>query len=201
MRRRRAKQPLHAPPDTSSIDSGATGAYEQAMPVNARDASVAVFVRGLTQLKALLTKGEAHASERAMDPGELLHAQLAHDMYDLATQAAWAAEGARAAVNRLAGVTASPAATAAGSFAELHERLDATVAYLESQSLEDLEAGLERAITLEHRGTSTTFVGSRFLLEFALPSFFFHLTTAYGILRHKGVQVTKGDFLGMARDP
>jgi hypothetical protein len=166
------------------------------MTLNARDLSVAVFVRGLTNLKSSLVKGEAYCSASGVDPAELIDAQLAPGMHNLAAQAHWAAEGARLAVDRLVGRASAAPAADAKSFAEIHHRIDATVAYLDTVKLEELEAGLDRRIEIEHRGGSMRFVGTQFLLEFAIPSFFFHVTTAYGILRHKGVQVTKGDFLG-----
>jgi uncharacterized protein len=77
-----------------------------------------------------------------------------------------------------------------------HERLDAALAYLGAIDARDLEGSLDRTIVIEHRGGAMKFTGSAFLLEFAIPSFFFHLTTAYALLRHEGVDVTKGDFLG-----
>lgn len=164
--------------------------------MKAFDLSVGVFVRGLSSLKVLLTKGEAHASSRGMDPGSLLNAQLADDMYSLAVQVHWAGEGAKIAVHRLLGVAPTPLAEEAKSFAELHERIDATIAYLGTVDPEALEVGLERTIELPHRGGSKAFRGDRFLTEFAIPGFFFHLTTAYGILRHEGVPLQKGDFMG-----
>jgi len=164
--------------------------------LKAVDLSIGVFVRGLTNLKGLLTKGEAHGASRGMDPSALLTAQLAGDMYDLAAQVHWTGEGAKLAVQRLLGDPAAPLAGSAKTFAELHERLDATIAYLRTVDPGALEAGLERTIEIQHRGGTMTFRGDRFLTEFALPSFFFHLTTAYGILRHQGVPLQKGDFLG-----
>jgi len=166
------------------------------MPVNARDLSVAVFARGLTNLKALLTKGEAHAAASGMEASALLDAQLAPGMHTLAAQAHWAAEGARLGVDRLIGKATAASAGEARTFAELYDRIDATIAYLAAVGPEELEAGLDRTITIEHRGGAMRFVGSQFLLEFAIPSFFFHVTTAYGIVRHQGVPITKGDFLG-----
>jgi hypothetical protein len=167
------------------------------MPLNAQDASVAVFVRGLTSLKTLLTKGEGHAAASGRDPAELIDAQLAADMNGLAVQVHWAAEGAKMAVDRLLGTAAAPgAAEPVKSFEALRERIDTTVAYLRGADPAALEAGLERAIAIEHRGGVMRFTGSQFLLQFAIPSFFFHLTTAYALLRHEGVPLTKGDFLG-----
>jgi hypothetical protein len=167
------------------------------MPVNAHDVSVGLFVRGLTSLKVLLTKGEAHAAAAGIAPSHLLGAELAPGMYNLAVQVHWAAEGARMAVDRLIGAEGAPgAADEAKSFEELHRRIDAALAHLGAVPSGATEAGLARTIEIAHRGASTRYTGSQFLQEFAIPNFFFHFTTAYAILRHKGVPLTKGDFLG-----
>lgn len=179
------------------------------MSVNAYDLSAGPFVRGLTNLKAQLTKAEAHAASSGSGEAALLDAQLAEDggvpgvasgadlhRYTLAAHVHWAAEGARLAISKLLGATRVPAASDAKSFAELHQRLDATIAYLREIAPGDLEAGLERAIVIEHRRGSMHSSGSQFLLAFAIPHFFYHVTTAYGILRNQGVQLTMGDFLG-----
>jgi uncharacterized protein len=167
--------------------------------MKAFDVSVGMFVRGLTNLKGMLAKGEAHASSRGIEPGALLNAQLAGDMFNLfnlAVQAHWASEGAKLAVQRLLGVSSTPPPAEAKSFAELYERIDATIAYLAAVDPEALEVGLGRTIELPVRGGPQVFRGDHFLTEFAIPNFFFHFTAAYGILRHEGVPLQKGDFLG-----
>jgi hypothetical protein len=164
--------------------------------MKAIDLSVGMFVRGLGNLKTMLDKAEAHASANGMDPRALLGAQLAGDMNDLAFQVHWASEGAKLAVQRLLGSASPPAAGDAQSFAELKLRIDATIAELGTVDAGALEAGLARTIELPHRGGSKTFTGERFLTEFAIPNFFFHFTTVYAILRHAGVPLQKGDFLG-----
>ena len=153
-------------------------------------------MRGLANLKTLLRKGEAHALARGTDPGALLDAKLADDMYSLAVQVRWAGEGAKLAVARLLGVTPTPLAEEGKIFAELHQRIDRAIAHLGAVDPEALEAGLDRSIEIHHRGGSKTFHGDRFLTELAIPGFFFHLTTAYGILRHQGVPLQKGEFMG-----
>jgi hypothetical protein len=165
--------------------------------INAFDSSVGVFVRGLENLKVMLTKGEAYASSQGVDPAALLTARLATDMHDVATQAHWASEGAKVAVDRLLGLAPAPLAADAKSFTELHARIDATIDHLRAASPDALEAGLARTIDLPMRGGMKSYRGDRFLLEFAIPGFYFHLTTAYGILRHEGVPLQKGDILGM----
>ena len=164
--------------------------------IEAIDASVAVFVRGLTQLGVMLTKAEAHAASTGVPPEALLGAKLAGDMYDVAAQVHWAGEAAKLSVDRLLGKEATPLAEDAKTFAALHERLGAAIAHLRAVDPAALDAGLARTIEVRHRGGAKTFTGSRFLTEFAIPSFFFHLTVAYAILRHEGVPLQKGDFLG-----
>ena len=164
--------------------------------LNAFECSVAIFVRGLTNLKGMLTKAEAHASSRGIDPASLLDAKLADDMYTLAVQAHWACEGAKLAVHRLLGVDAPPLVDEAKTFGELYERIDAAITQLRKTDSAALEAGLDRTITIPHRGSALEFSGNRFVTEFAIPNFFFHLTTAYAILRHRGVALQKGDFMG-----
>jgi hypothetical protein len=164
--------------------------------LNAYDLSVALFVRGLTNLKSLLKKGEAYASATSMNPVELIEARLASDMVDLAAQVHWSAEGAKLAVERLRGSTCAPSSSDAKSFGDLCVQIDTTMNHLTSVDRRDLEGALGRPITIEHRSGSMQFTGAQFLLEFAIPTFFFHVTTAYAILRHAGVEVTKGDFLG-----
>lgn len=179
------------------------------MPLNANEVSVGVFVRGLTNLKLQLMKAEDHAAASGTGEAAMLNAKLAAElrgvasdtlndlhMYTLATQVHWAAEGARLAVVRLLGASPVPIPNDARSFADLHRRLDATIAYLRDIAASDLEAGLDRAIVLEHRRGSSRSSGGQFLLAYAIPHFFYHVTTAYGILRNQGVQLTMGDFLG-----
>jgi len=181
------------------------------MSLNAYDLSAGLFVRGLTNLKAQLRKAEDHAAASSDGEAALLGARLATEGcgsdvasyapadlhgYTLAAQIHWAAEGARLAVAQLVGTPQVPAANDAMSFADLHQRLDATIAYLGEIAPSDLEAGLERTIVIEHRRGSMRASGSQFLIALAIPHFFYHVTTAYGILRNQGVQLTMGDFLG-----
>jgi len=181
------------------------------MSLNAYDLSAGLFVRGLTNLKTQLTKAEDHAAATGIGEGALLDARLAAQgqartvgsaaptdlhMYTFAAQVHWAAEGARLAIARLIGEPRMPAAHDAKSFSDLHRRLDETIAYLQEIARSDLEAGLDNAIVVEHRRGSMRSTGGQFLLAFAIPHFFYHLTSAYGILRNQGVSLTMGDFLG-----
>lgn len=177
------------------------------MSLNAYAASAGVFIRGLTNLKGLLTKAEAHAASSGSAEAALLDARLTEEsgvpshpsdvhMFTLVAQVHWAAQGAQLAVERLLGAPSTPAASDAKSFAELHQRLDATIAYLRAIPPSELEAGLERTIVMDNRRGSLSLGGSQFLLAYAIPHFLYHVTTAYGILRNHGVPLTMGDFLG-----
>ncbi|RYZ05600.1 MAG: DUF1993 domain-containing protein [Myxococcales bacterium] len=158
--------------------------------MQAFDVSAGVFVRGLSNLKTLLTKGEAH--------GTKVTASLVEGMQDLATQVHWVSEGSKAALDRVIAGSLAPAAPPSGAmtFADLHASIDGAISYLEAIDPAALEAGFERAIELPVRGGTKSYRGDRFLLEFALPNFFFHLTLVYAILRKEGVPLEKGDFMG-----
>ena len=180
------------------------------MSLNSYDLSAGLFIRGLTNLKMQLTKAEEHATAGGSSEAALLEARLGADgrvpgvsyaptdlhMYTLAAQVHWAAEGAKLAISQLLGARLVPTANDAKSFANLHQRLDATIAYLREIAPSDLESGLVRTIVIEHPRGSMRASGRQFLIAFAIPHFFYHVTTAYGILRSQGVQLTMGDFLG-----
>ena len=181
------------------------------MTLSAYDLSAGLFVRGLTNLNVQLTKAEDHVAAGGIGEAALLDATLAGESsvrgiasdtptdlhrYTLAAHVHWAAEGARLAIARLQGAPSVPAANNATSFADLHQHLDATIAYLREIPSGDLEAGLDRTIVIEHRRGAMRASGRQFLVAFAIPHFFYHVTTAYGIMRTQGVQLTMGDFLG-----
>jgi hypothetical protein len=178
------------------------------MSLNAYDLSAGLFIRGLTNLKNQLAKTEEHAAATGSGEVALLDARLGpaegapglapRDLhrYTLADQVHWAAEGAKLAITQLLGARPVPTANDAKSFAALHQRIDATIAYLGKVSSNDLESGLDRTIVIEHPRGSTRASGRQFLLAFAIPHFFYHVTTAYGILRNQGVPLTMSDFLG-----
>lgn len=163
---------------------------------DAHEVTLGVLQRGLHNLKTLLAKGEAFVAQNALDPSALVAARLAPDMYDLGGQAHWSAEGARLAGARLVGTATAPVAAEPRTFAALHQEIDATLAYLGSLDADEVAAGLARPVSFEHRGGSISMDGSRYFLSLVLPGFFFHTTTAYAILRHQGVPLTKGDFMG-----
>ena len=159
-------------------------------------ASVPVFTRQLANLSAILHKAEAHAAARKIDPAVFINARLAPDMFPLSRQVQSASDSAKGCAARLAGVEIPSYADTETTFPELQARIAKTVAFLQSFGPELIDGSEERAIVLKLRGQETKFSGQYYLLNFALPNFFFHAVTAYDILRHNGVEIGKQDFLG-----
>jgi hypothetical protein len=160
------------------------------------DASLAPFIRMLGNLSAILHKAEAYAAERKIEPGVLLNARLAPDMYPLVRQVQIASDGVKGCAARLAGIDIPSYADNESSFAELQARIAKTQAFLGSVTAAQLDGSEGKSITLNFPGTELKFTGQEYLLHFVLPNFYFHLTTAYAILRHNGLDIGKMDFLG-----
>ncbi|MDB5453100.1 MAG: hypothetical protein JWO33_1678 [Caulobacteraceae bacterium] len=166
------------------------------MPLSMYQASAPVFTQGLKGLAIALDKAAAYVEERKIEPSALLQDRLYPDMLPFTRQVQIATDFAKGAVARLAGV--EPAAYEDGetTFAELKARVEATIAYLAGFSADQIDGSEGRTITLMRRGEATTVEGQPYLLEQAMPNFYFHITTAYGILRHNGVEIGKRNFLG-----
>jgi len=166
------------------------------MTISMHAASVPVFKQALGGLSDVLTKAAAYAEARKIDPSVLLTERLAPDMFALTRQVQIASDSAKGAVARLAGVDVPKWEDTETSFAELLERIGKTIAYIESIPTESIDGTEERDITISLRSGDIHFKGQRYLLNWALPNFFFHVTTAYNLLRHDGVEIGKRDFLG-----
>ena len=166
------------------------------MPISMYQASVPVLTRGLEVLSDLLRKGEAHAREAGLDPASIVAARLAPDKLNLAGQVQRASGTAKYTAARLTEEAGPSFADDEATFADLHERCARTVAYLEAVRPETLEGSETRMITFGGEAQKTTLPGDAYLLSFALPNFFFHVTTAYDLLRHVGVPLGKADYLG-----
>ncbi|MCF3641624.1 DUF1993 domain-containing protein [Rhizobium sp. TRM95111] len=158
--------------------------------------SVPAFLRGFTVLSSLFDKAEAFAEAKKISPDILANARLAPDMLPLAGQVQRMSDTAKNAVGRLTGSAAPSFPDEEKTFADLRERIDKTVAYLETVDASALQGSEERTINLSVGKLKVDFTGQAYLTTFALPNFYFHLTTAYAILRHNGVDVGKRDFLG-----
>jgi uncharacterized protein len=159
-------------------------------------ASAPRFVNMLNNLSALLDKAQAHCEAKKIYPAALTAFRLYPDMFPLSRQVQIACDAAKGAVARLAGVDIPKHDDTEQTFAELKTRIAKTVAFIESVPAARIDGSEERAVTLKLRGQDTTFKGAPYLLGFAWPNFYFHVTTAYNILRHNGVEVGKRDFLG-----
>lgn len=159
-----------------------------------------MFVRGLTILSTLLTKGEAHAAATGSAPETLLGARLAPDMLPLLAQIQRASDTSKFAVQRISAVDAPKFADDEQSFAQLQRRIADTIAYLDSVDAAAIDAGGGREVKLNWGAAGADFTGESYLLGFALPNFYFHVVTAYDILRHQGVKIGKLDYLGPFED-
>jgi len=166
------------------------------MPLSMHRASAPVFVRALKVLATLLEKGEAHAKAQGLDPNDLVTARLTDDMLPLSGQIQRASDASKGAVARLTGVDAPAMPDEETTFAQLQKRVADTLAYIQSVDPKAFEGSEDRTVELKLPGGTLTFTGEDYLLTFALPNFFFHVVTAYDVLRHKGVQIGKLDYMG-----
>ena len=165
------------------------------MSLSMYEASVPVFVRILTNLRGILETSAAHAKAKKFDDTVLVEARLYPDMFPLRRQVQIAADHAKGAA-RLAGVEPPAWEDNEKTLADLVERVTKTIAFLNTLQPAQFEGAESREITRPFRGKPTTFKGTTFLLSVAYPNFYFHVTTAYAILRHNGVEVGKSDFIG-----
>jgi hypothetical protein len=166
------------------------------MSLSMYQASTPIFLRQLAALAAIIDTAQAFAKAGGLEEAEFIDARLAPDMLNFAKQVQIATDGAKAGVGRLAGVEIPAFADTETTFDELKERIAKTVAFIQSVPAAEVDGSEDKAIVFKIRDHEMNFVGQPFLLHFVLPNFFFHVTTAYAILRHKGVQIGKRDFLG-----
>lgn len=166
------------------------------MTISMYQASVPPLIRSLKNLAAILEKGAAHAEAKKIDQVVLLSSRLYPDMFSLGRQVQIASDIARRGAARLADSEAPSVEDNETTFAQLIERLHKTTVYLESLAPEQIDGSEEKSITLPVGKDTMTFVGLPYLLYFILPNVYFHVTTAYDILRHSGVELGKADYLG-----
>jgi uncharacterized protein len=158
--------------------------------------SVPVFLRALGVLSGLLEKAAAFAEANGIDPAVLVNARLAPDMLPLAGQVQRASDTAKSAIGRLAGIEIPSFPDTETSFADLQARIAKTSAFVKGVAAEQMKGSEERQIALNLPAVKTTLRGEDYLLGFVLPNFFFHVTTAYDILRHNGLKIGKLDYIG-----
>lgn len=167
------------------------------MTLSMYQASVPVFKQMLGGLSGVLAKAEAHAAARKIDPVVLLQSRLYPDMFALLRQVQVACDFAKSVSARIAGVDVPSFEDKEESFADLQARIAKTLAFIDSLTAAQIDGSEERRIVTQ-AGTpkEKIFSGQSYLLNYGLPHFFFHTTTAYAILRHNGVEVGKKDFIG-----
>ncbi|TDK35713.1 DUF1993 domain-containing protein [Rhizobium deserti] len=168
------------------------------MSLSLHDVTVPAFLRALDNLSEILRKGEAFADEKGMAHEDLLQARLYEDMLPLTGQIQRASDSAKFVPVRVGQIENLPMADEEASFADLHARIEKTVAFLKAVDPASMSGREEAEVVVKTRSGSTTFTGKTYVLGFALPNFYFHVTTAYAILRHKGVPVGKMDYIGRA---
>ncbi len=167
------------------------------MSLSMYQASVPVFIRMLANLSVVLKKGEAHAQSKKIDPVVFTAARLAPDMFPLVRQVQIATDQVKGCTARLAGMEPPSYEDKEQSFADLYARIDKTLAFLKTFKPAQIDGSEERRVELKVRDKTITLKGQDYLFERVYPNFFFHVTTAYAILRHNGVEIGKSDFLGM----
>jgi hypothetical protein len=167
------------------------------MTISMYAASVPLLKQMLQSLDAILSQAEAHARDKKIEPAALLQARLYPDMFPLVRQVQIASDNAKGIAARLAGVDVPSFPDTEQSFEELHARIAKTLAFLDTVKPEQFEGSEERDIVV-YKGTpwEMQFKGQAYLVNFGLPNFFFHVTTAYALLRHNGVDIGKDDFIG-----
>ncbi|HEY4030294.1 MAG TPA: DUF1993 family protein [Caulobacteraceae bacterium] len=165
------------------------------MSLSMFEVSTPVLLQGLKGLRSVLAKAEAHAEARKIDPNALLQARLYPDMFPMMRQVQIATDFAKGAAGRLADADLPVFEDVETSFADLKARVDKAIAFIDGLDPAAFEGSDAREVSLKRRGETVTFTGKDYLLHQALPNFWFHVTTAYAILRHNGVEVGKPDFM------
>jgi hypothetical protein len=185
-------------PGPGSAPCGAQHQPKKDLPVaiSIYDQFVPVFSHMLQALDKVLGKAEADAAARKIDLDVFVNGRLAPDMLPLVRQIQILTDQAKGCASRLAGQDPPKWADDEKTFADLHARIAKTIAHLKTFKPEQFEGAEKRAIEIKFPNATFNFTGKDYLLNFVIPNFYFHYTTAYAILRHNGVPIGKGDFLG-----
>lgn len=168
------------------------------MPLSMYQASAPCFVRMLKNLSVILDKAEAHADAKKIEHTVLTGDRLFPDMFALARQVQIATDSAKGAMARLAGAEIPKFEDTEQTFGDLKTRIAKTIAYVETFKPAQIDGTEDKDIVIKAGGKEMKFKGTDFLLGFAYPNFYFHITTTYNLLRHRGVEIGKWDFLGKA---
>lgn len=166
------------------------------MQLSMYQASIPSLIHVLTNLAAIIDKAAAHAATRRIDEAAFLQSRLFPDMYPFSKQVQIATDMAKGCAARLAGQEPPRYPDNESSFAELRARVQTTIDFLGSFNPAQIDGSEERHISLPSRHGTREFTGRNYLLQFVLPNVYFHVTTAYNLLRHGGVEIGKQDYLG-----
>ncbi len=166
------------------------------MTISMYQASVPSFVRTLGNLSAILDKAQAHVDAKKLDPAALTAYRLFPDMFPMTRQVQIACDAAKGGVARLAGLEIPVHEDSEKTLAELQARIAKTLAFVQSVTPAQIDGSEDKDIVIKRGDTETHFKGQQFLLGNVLPNFYFHVSTAYNILRHNGVEIGKRDYLG-----
>jgi len=168
------------------------------MKISMYQVSIPRFIHTLRSLGAILDKAQAYAEAKKVDASVLPTARLYPDMLPLTSQVQIACDAAKGAASRLSGATTPTFEDNEKTLPELKARVDKTIAFLETIKPEQIDGTEDKELIVKVGGNDTKFGGMQFLLGRSIPNFYFHVTTAYNILRHNGVEVGKRDYLGPA---
>jgi uncharacterized protein len=166
------------------------------MTISMYQASVPTIIRALNNLAAVLEKAQQHADAKKLDPAVLIGSRLYPDMFPLAMQVQIASDISKGGAARLAQVEPPAFEDNETTFPQLIERARKTIGFLETLKPEQIDGSENRTVTWQTRTATKSMQGMPYLLNHVLPNVFFHVTTAYDILRHNGVELGKQDFLG-----
>jgi hypothetical protein len=166
------------------------------MTISMYQASAPRFANTLNNLAAILDKAQAHCDARKIDPLALTSFRLFPDMLPFARQVCIACDHAKGAVARLAGVEIPKHEDTEKTLQELKARIAKTVAFIGTITPAQVDGSEDKAIVLKLGSREVSYQGMQYLLGFALPNFYFHVVTAYNILRHNGVELGKRDYIG-----
>jgi len=166
------------------------------MAISMYQASAPRFANTLKNLSTLLDKAQAHCEARKIDPLALTSYRLFPDMLPFTRQVMIACDTAKGAVARLAGVEIPKHEDVEKTFEELKARIARTIEFIDTIKPAQIDGSEDKVIVLKMRAREVTYAGMQYLLGFAQPNFYFHVVTAYNILRHNGVELGKADFIG-----
>ena len=166
------------------------------MTISMYQSSVPVFIRQLNNLSNILNKAVDHCEAKKIDQAALITFRLFPDMLPLSRQVQIACDSVKAGASRLAEVEIPSHEDTETTFAELQERITKTIAFLQTIKAEQIDGKEELKISYTQRNKESNFIGQPYLLQYVLPNLYFHITAAYAILRHNGVEIGKKDYLG-----